>query len=150
LITALAAIANRGELMKPYLVDEIIGADGDKKEIQPTVVRRVISPETASKITTMLVSTVNNGYDKIKLKGYDVAGKTGTAQIPDPKTGGYLDPSQTIHTFVGWAPAYDPKFIILLKMDRPKGIDFASNSLAPSFANITRYLLNYYEIPPRE
>ncbi|PIZ70851.1 MAG: hypothetical protein COY11_02090 [Candidatus Portnoybacteria bacterium CG_4_10_14_0_2_um_filter_44_20] len=114
------------------------------------MVRQVISPDTASKVTSMLVSTVNNGYDKIKLKGYDVAGKTGTAQIPDPKTGGYLDSSETIHTFVGWAPASNPKFIILLKIDKPKGINFASNSLASSFANITRYLLNYYEIPPRE
>ncbi|MBI4836894.1 MAG: penicillin-binding protein 2 [Candidatus Portnoybacteria bacterium] len=150
LITALGAIANRGKLMKPYLVDKIIDADGNETETQPMMVRQVISPDTALKVTSMLVSTVNNGYDKIKLSGYDVAGKTGTAQIPDPKTGGYLDSSETIHTFVGWAPASNPKFIILLKMDKPKGIDFASNSLASSFANITRYLLNYYEIPPRE
>lgn len=150
LIAALGAIANRGKLMKPYIVDKIIDADGNETETQPTMVRQVISPDAASKVTSMLVSTVNNGYDKIKLKGYDVAGKTGTAQIPDPKTGGYLDSSETIHTFAGWAPASNPKFIILLKMDKPKGINFASNSLAPSFANITRYLLNYYEIPPEE
>jgi cell division protein FtsI/penicillin-binding protein 2 len=150
LIAALGAIANQGKLMKPYIVDKIIDADGNETETRPTVVRQVVSSDTAAKVTSMLVSTVNNGYDKIKLKGYDVAGKTGTAQIPDPKTGGYLDASQTIHTFVGWAPASNPKFIILLKMDKPKGINFASNSLAPSFANITKYLLNYYEIPPRE
>jgi len=150
LIVGLGAIANQGKLMRPYIVDKIIDADGNETETRPVMVRQVISPDTASKVTSMLVSTVNNGYDKIKLKGYDVAGKTGTAQIPDPKTGGYLDSSETIHTFVGWAPASNPKFIILLKIDKPKGINFASNSLASSFANITRYLLNYYEIPPRE
>lgn len=150
LIAALGAIANQGKLMRPYIVDKIVDAGGKETQTKPIVVRQVISPDTASKVTSMLVSTVNNGYDKIKLKGYDVAGKTGTAQIPDPKTGGYLDSSETIHTFIGWAPASNPKFIILLKIDKPKGINFASNSLAPSFANITRYLLNYYEIPPQE
>ena len=149
LISALGAIANDGKLMKPYLVEKIIHADGAESTIEPEVKRQVISPQAASQLTSMLVSTVKNGYDKVKLKGYYVAGKTGTAEIPNPKGGGY-GTGEFIHTFVGWAPAYNPKFIILLKMDKPRGINFASDSLSPVFGRLAKYLLNYYEIPPEE
>jgi cell division protein FtsI/penicillin-binding protein 2 len=148
LISGLGAIANQGKLMKPYLVDKIIGADGKETTTEPIVRSQVISPETASKLTSMLVSTVRNGYDKIKIPNYYIAGKTGTAEVPDPLKRGYG--GEFIHTFVGWAPAFDPKFIILLKLDKPQGTAFASNSLAPTFADLTKYLLNYYEIPPEE
>ena len=148
LITALSAIANEGKLMKPYIVEKIIHPDGTETSIEPEIIKQVISPQTASKLTSMLVSTVRTGYDKIKIKGYFIAGKTGTAQIPNPDRKGYGD--ESIHTFVGWAPAFNPKFIILLKIDKPKGIRFASDSLAPTFAKLTQYLLNYYEIPPEE
>lgn len=148
LIDALGAIANGGKLMRPYLVEKILHSDGTETAIAPQVRRQAISERTASEVTSMLVSTVRNGYDKIKLKGYLVAGKTGTAQIPSPDKRGYSD--EFIHTFVGWAPAFEPKFIILLKMDKPKGIRFASDSLAPAFANLTQFLLNYYGIPPEE
>jgi len=96
----------------------------------------------------MLVSTVRNGYDKIKVKDYFIAGKTGTAQIPSEGLRGYSN--ETIHTFVGYAPAYNPKFIILLKIDKPRGIEFASESLAPVFGELAQYLFNYYQIPPEE
>jgi cell division protein FtsI/penicillin-binding protein 2 len=135
-------------MMKPYLVEKMIYPDGSEKTINPEEKRQVISPEAAHKLTSMLVSTVRNGYDKIKINGYFVAGKTGTAQIPNEGSRGYSD--EFIHTFVGYAPAFDPKFIILLKMDKPRGIRFASDSLSPPFANLTKYLLNYYEIPPEE
>lgn len=147
LISALGVIANDGKLMKPYLVEKIIHADGTESTIGPEVKRQVISPQAASQLTSMLVSTVKNGYDKVKLKGYYVAGKTGTAEIPQ---GGSYDTGEFIHTFVGWAPAYNPKFIILLKMDKPRGINFASDSLSPVFGNLAKYLLSYYEIPPEE
>ena len=148
LVAALGAVANDGKMMKPYLVEKMIYPDGSEKTINPEEKRQVISPEAAHKLTSMLVSTVRNGYDKIKIKGYFVAGKTGTAQIPNEGSRGYSD--EFIHTFVGYAPAFDPKFIILLKMDKPRGIRFASDSLSPPFANLTKYLLNYYEIPPEE
>lgn len=145
--TAIAAIANEGKLMRPYLAEKVLYDNGEEKLAQPQEVRQVVSAQTANKLTAMLVSTVKNGYDKIKIKNYYIAGKTGTAQIPDPKKGGYLE-TETIHTFIGYAPAYDPKFLILLKLDRPKGIQFASESLAPAFGDLAQYLLNYYEIPP--
>ena len=105
-----------------------------------------ISEKTTNKLKSMLVSVVNNGFDKAKIKGYDIAGKTGTAQIPDGK-GGYLE-NEYIHDFLGFAPAYDPKFVILIKLDKPKGITFAADSLSATFRDITSYLLNYYNIPP--
>jgi cell division protein FtsI/penicillin-binding protein 2 len=145
--SAISAIANGGKLMKPYLVDKIVYADGQEKKTEPAVIRQVISGQTAAKLTAMLVSTVRNGYDKIKIKKYFVAGKTGTAQIPSPD-GGYSE--ETIHSFVGYAPAYDPKFLIFIKMDTPTGITFASDSLSPVFSDMAQYLLNYYEVPPEE
>lgn len=146
--TAIGAIANDGKMMRPYVLEKKINSDGRQEITKPEIIRQVISEKTADKLTSMLVSTVRNGYDKIKIKGYFIAGKTGTAQVPDKEKGGYGD--QTVHSFVGYAPAYDPKFIIFIKMDYPKGITFASDSLGPVFANMAKYLFTYYEIPPEE
>ncbi len=141
---AIGAIANGGKMMKPYVVEKIIYPDNTEKVIVPEVARQPITEQTAKKLTDMLVSTVERGYDKIKIKEYIIAGKTGTAEIPG--LGGYT--GETIHSFVGYAPAYNPAFLIFIKMDKPKGINFASDSLAPVFADIAKFLFNYYEIPP--
>lgn len=147
MITAVSAIANNGALMKPEIVDKKVSRDEQEVAIEPVVVRQVITPDTAKTLTKMLVSTVENGYDKAKIKGYFVAGKTGTAEIPDPATGKYLA-DETLHTFAGYAPAYHPLFTVLIKIDRPKGVRFASSSLAPVFSEMMSYLLTYYEVPP--
>jgi len=146
LVNAYSAIANGGKLMKPYVVEKIVKEGGREEITQPEIVAIPISDKTATKIKSMLVSVVDNGFDKARINGYDVAGKTGTAQIPDGK-GGYLD-DKYIHDFVGFAPAFDPKFVILIKIDKPKGITFAADSLSPTFREITQFLLNYYNIPP--
>ncbi len=145
--SAIAAIANDGQLMRPYVVEKIVQPDGQEQVIQPTAIRQVIAPQNAGKLTAMLVSAVRNGYDKVKLPGYFVAGKTGTAQIATE--GGY-SATETNHSFIGYAPAYDPKFLVFLRMEKPVGIQFASESLAPVFTEVARYLFNYYEIPPEE
>ena len=147
MITAFSAIANKGMLMKPGIADKKVFQNGNEATVDPVAVRQVITRDTASALTKMLVSTVENGYDKAKIKGYFVAGKTGTAEIPDQATGKYLS-DETLHTFVGYAPAYHPSFSVLIKIDRPQGVRFASSSLAPVFADIMSYLLTYYEIPP--
>ena len=149
LITALAAIANQGKLMRPFVVAKTIRPDGQEIRREPQVVKEVISPQTAEELTKMLVSVVENGYGRpARVSGYNVAGKTGTAQVPDLEKGGYFE-EKTIHTFVGFAPAFEPKFIILIKLDNPQGIRFAANSVSPVFKKIAEYLFNYFEIPPQ-
>jgi len=128
LTAAIAAIANDGKLMRPFIVEKTISLDGQETVTQPELVNRVISPETSETITRMLVSVVENGYGKpAQLSGYDIAGKTGTAQMADMEKGGYSE--ETIHSFVGYAPAFDPEFVILIKIDKPQGIRFASDSV---------------------
>ena len=144
---AIAAIANDGKLMRPYVVAKIVAPDGREEITRPKVIRQVVAPQNAGKLTAMLVSTVRNGYDKVKLPGYFVAGKTGTAQIAEGR--GY-SATDTNHSFEGYAPAYNPEFLIFLKLEKPRGIAFASESLAPVFTEIAQYLFNYYEITPEE
>jgi len=146
LINAYSAIANGGKVMKPYVVDRIIKEGGAQEITKPEVISIPISEKTSAKLRSMLVSVVDNGFDKARIKGYDIAGKTGTAQIPDGK-GGYVE-NEYIHNFLGFAPAFDPKFVVLIKMDRPKGITFAADSLSPTFREIAQFLINYYKIPP--
>jgi len=138
LINVYSTIANGGKLMRPYIVDRIIKEGGKQVVSQPEVVSIPISEKTAIKLQSMLVSVVDNGFDKARIPGYDVAGKTGTAQIPDG-SGGYSE-EEFIHNFVGFAPAYDAKFTILIKMDRPEGITFAADSLSPIFKEIAAFL----------
>lgn len=145
---AIGVVANEGKLMRPYLVEKMVSEAGEEVFQPPQALGQIISPQTADKLTAMLVSTVRNGYDKIKINNYFIAGKTGTAQIPNPDKRGYSD--QTSHSFVGYAPAYNPRFLIFLKIEKPQGIRFASESLSPAFAELMQYLLNYYEIPPDE
>lgn len=148
LLNAYSAIANGGKLMQPYVAKEIVHGDGSVTSAKPKILGTPITEKTASTLTSMLVDVVDNGFDKGQVPGYDVAGKTGTAQIPDKVHGGYLTEDQFIHDFVGFAPAYAPRFTILIKMERPKGIKFASRSLSPVFADIASFLLRYFKIPP--
>src|SRR3989344_1123456 len=146
LINAYSAIANGGKLMRPYVVEKIVKEGGEETVTKPEIISIPFSKKTSDKLKTMLVGVVDNGFDKAKIKGYDIAGKTGTAQIPDGK-GGY-DEKEFIHNFLGFAPAYDPQFVVLIKMDRPHGIAFAADSLSPTFREVVQFLINYYKIPP--
>jgi len=146
LINAYAAIANGGKLMRPYIVDKVIKEGGEVVTTQPSIVGIPISDKTSTKLKTMLINVVNNGFDKARIKGYDVAGKTGTAQISDGK-GSYIE-NVFIHDFMGFAPGYSPKFVILIKMDKPKGVTYASDSLSPTYREIASFLINYFNIPP--
>ena len=148
LINVYSAIANNGKLMRPYAVEKIIKPNGETVAVRPEVVGEPISPETAKTLTSMLVSVIENGsIRKAAVKGYKIAGKTGTAQEPNPQ-GGYSE--FLIHNLIGFGPAEDPRFTILLKLDKPKGVETAAVSLADAFGDIARFLLNYYQIPPME
>ncbi|MDP3778672.1 MAG: penicillin-binding protein 2 [bacterium] len=146
---AIGAIANHGVLMQPYITDRIVDDSGNAISKNPVEVRRVISKETAETMTKMMIGVVRNGYEnRAGIKGYFIAGKTGTAQIPKSGAVGYSD--KVIHTFVGFAPAFDPKFLVLLELYDPRGNKFAANTLTPAFHDLAQFMLNYYEIPPDE
>ena len=147
LITAYAAIANGGMLMKPYLVDEIIFSDGTTHKTQPQTLRRVISERTALLLSGMLVNVVDGGHAKhAAVSGYYIGGKTGTAQVADKEQGGYYE-YETIHTFIGYGPVDEPKFVMLIKLDDPKSVRFAASSAAPLFGELADFILKYYEVP---
>lgn len=144
---ALAALGNGGYLMKPYVLDKMIKSDGEIIENQPQEIRQVISSETSKKITAMMISVVENGHGKkAKVAGYQIAGKTGTAQIPNQE-GGYSEEDH-IGSFGGFFPADNPKFAMLVKLDKPKNVEWAESSAAPTFGKIAQWLLNYYQIKP--
>lgn len=148
LIAAYGAIGNGGILKKPYIVQEIRYADGRVERTQPMEVRRVISERTAALLSGMLVFVVQGQHGKrAGVPGYTVAGKTGTAQIARRDGPGYEEGAY-IGTFVGFAPVPDPRFVMLAKIDRPKGVRFAESTAAPLFGDIARFLLQYYKIAP--
>jgi cell division protein FtsI/penicillin-binding protein 2 len=148
--SAYCAIANGGNLIKPYIVKET--DNGIKKqETESKVIKRVLSAETSNTMKKMLVSVIENGYGhQAKIPGYYIAGKTGTAQIPWTSLGesksGYSP--QTWQTFLGFAPAYDPKFVALVKLDNPEAIKTSEYSATPMFHDLAKYILDYWQIPP--
>lgn len=149
LARAYATLANGGKLMRPYLVDKIVRQDGSEVKLEPKEVGQAIKPETAHLVAQMLISVVENGHGKkAKVPGFKVAGKTGTAQIPNP-AGGYLENAH-IGSFGGYFPADDPKYAMLVKFDRPKNVEFAESSAAPTFGKLANQILRYYQIPPNQ
>jgi len=146
LINSYAAIANGGKLMKPFLVAEMINSDGTKNVTQPRELKRVISEKAALLLSGMLVNVVDKGHAKhAAVKGYYVAGKTGTAQVADKVNKGYGQ--KTIHTFVGFSPVEEPAFVMLVRLDDPKDVKYSSSSAAPLFGDIAEFILNYWKIP---
>jgi len=142
-----SVIANGGKLVKPYIVEKIIKGDKETKTISQILDSRVISSETASQVTTMLTSVVENGFGNgAKIPGYYLAGKTGTAQVPFENKKGYY-PDKTIQTFIGFGPALNPQFLILVKLDNPK-VSSSSLSAVPVFRKLAQYIINYWQIPP--
>jgi len=149
LIRALASLSNGGNLVVPHLVKKIKYSDGSSKEIVYPTSKTKISPETSEEITRMLVEVMDSSLKGglAKLPHYSVAVKTGTAQVANPNGGGYYEDRHT-HSFFGYFPAYDPKFIVFLYAINPKGVRYASQTWADPFLNITKFLLNYYQVPP--
>ncbi|HLD01887.1 MAG TPA: penicillin-binding protein 2 [Patescibacteria group bacterium] len=148
LLSAFSSIANDGIRMEPHIVAAVVTPDGEKITIPAKEINRPISAPTAKVMTEILVNAVDKGEAKwAKPKGYRIAGKTGTAQIP---VEGHYDPSQTIASFMGFAPADDPKFVMLVVVDRPTSSIYGSETAAPLFFTIAKNLLTYYGIGPTE
>ncbi len=144
MVTAFSAIANGGMLVKPYIVEELRHADGKIEQTKTQHLRRVITTRTAQLVRGMLVNVVDSGHaGRAGVKGYYVAGKTGTAQIAGK--GGYTE--ETNHSFVGFAPVDDPKFVMIVKYEKPQR-RFSASTAANVFGDIANFTLKYYQVPP--
>lgn len=149
MVNAYGAIANGGTLMKPYLIQEVVHSDGTRVVTKPQSVRQVISSRTSRLVSGMLVDVVENGHGKrAGVDGYYVAGKTGTAQIASANGTGYLPDDATIGSFAGYAPVDHPRFAMIVKVDRPKTVQYAESSAAPVFGEMAKFLLTYFRVPP--
>ena len=149
MVRALSALANGGLLPEPHIVAGVRNKTGVVRNIALPIQKQVLKPETAETMSAMLTTV----YDKALLGGtlkqehYSIAAKTGTAQIAIPGGGGYYG-DRFLHSFFGYFPSHDPKFIIFLFAVEPQKEIYASHTLAKPFLDITKFLINYYNIPP--
>jgi len=144
MVSAVATLANGGVMMKPYVVSEVRDQTGRVlKEVVPQVKRRVVSPETARAMTTMLEGVVTNGTGtKAAIPGFRVAGKTGTAQKVDSRTGAYSS-TQFVGSFVGYVPAESPRLAMIVVLDEPQGESWGGVVAAPVFRRVGEQVLTY-------
>jgi cell division protein FtsI/penicillin-binding protein 2 len=137
-------VANQGLMVQPHLVRQVIGPNGAYSP-QTTVIGRPISEETAADMTTMLSASLTGETAYASVPGYQIAGKTGTAQIPTEF--GY-DSHWTIASFIGWGPIDDPSFVVLVRLDKPEASPWGSVVAAPVFQEVARRLVVFLEIAP--
>jgi cell division protein FtsI/penicillin-binding protein 2 len=148
-IRALSALSNGGYLVTPHLVKTINYTVGVNRDVTFDKGRQVITPETSATISRMLTVVVDKAmlHGKIKQDRYSVAAKTGTAQMARPDGKGYYD-DRYLHSFFGYFPAQNPRYIVFMYIVYPKGVQFASETLAMPFSKVSQFLINYYQIPP--
>jgi len=151
MVSAVGAVANAGRLMQPQIVRAALDVQGrEVRSFEPRALRQVISPETARTLTEIMTAVVRDGTGHAAaIRGYDVAGKTGTAQKMDPATRRYSH-APGVLSFIGFVPADDPKLVILVLLDEPKNEKWGSEAAAPIFAAIGREALRYLNVPPRD
>lgn len=150
LVSAVSAVANGGNLMKPYVVEQIMDDNGQVvQQFGPQTLRRVISEDTSKKMTKMLESVTAEGGTGVNaaLEYYRVAGKTGTSQKPDPVTRGYSK-NKRIASFIGYVPSDKPKLTILVVIDEPTTSPYGGVVAAPAFREIAQSTLGYLKIAP--
>ena len=149
MVRALSALANGGYLVTPHVVQKIEYRGGFSKELDYPKGRRVIKQSSSEEISRMLTEVVDSALlgPKEKMKNYSIAAKTGTAQLEMEDGKGYYA-DKYLHSFFGYFPAYDPEFLVFLFTRNPQGEIYASHTLKTPFMNLTKFLINYYEIPP--
>jgi len=148
MITAWGSLVNGGKLMKPYVVDSLVRPNGDRVVTQPTEVRTTVSQKTADEVRQMLLSVVDNGQSKkAQIQGYAIGGKTGTAQIADPKNGGYLKDTYN-HSFIGFFPYDDPQYLVMVKLDHPTTSIYADATALPAFRAMAQGIISYEALQP--
>ncbi len=144
-LNGIAVIANKGNMVKPRIVKQIKNGDWTS-DIKPSIGPRVISEKAAEKMKEMMVKVAANGEAKWAApKGFKIAGKTGTAQIPIQ---GHYDPTKTIASFVGFAPADNPRFVMLVTLHEPQSSIYGAETAAPLWFNIAKDLFPYFGIHP--
>jgi cell division protein FtsI (penicillin-binding protein 3) len=151
MVSAFAAVANGGRLMQPQIIRAVLDGQGrEVRSFEPIAVRQVIGPDTARTLTEMMVNVVRNGTGhNAAIPGYDVAGKTGTAQKMDPATKRYSR-APGVLSFVGFVPADDPRLAMIVLLDEPKNEKWGSEAAAPIFSAIGRETLRYLNVAPRD
>ncbi len=149
MIKALSALANQGTLPNPHVVTGIKYESGITRDVPLIPGTQALKPATVDTVTNMLITVFDKGllHGDLKQEHYTIAAKTGTAQIPMPG-GGYYPAGTYLHSFFGYFPAHDPKFIVFLFAYKPHGQQYASATLAHPFMDIAKFLINYYDIPP--
>jgi cell division protein FtsI/penicillin-binding protein 2 len=147
MVSALSAIANGGNLMAPHITRALIKNGEVMEQFKPKKIRRVISEKTSRQLVEVLKSVVKTGTGKkAAIEGFDVAGKTGTAQKYNMETKSYSK-TEFISSFIGFAPADSPRLVILVMIDNPKGLHWGSVVAAPVFRQIAKKTLRYLDVP---
>lgn len=148
-VRALSALGNGGTLPNPHIVKRIDYTTGLSKTLSYPDGPRIFKPETSEEITRMLVTVADDALlgGTVKMPRYTFAAKTGTAQMAKEDGKGYYS-DRYLHSFFGYFPAYKPKFIVFLFTVYPKNATYASHTLTSPFISLTKFLINYYNIPP--
>ncbi|MDD5146518.1 MAG: penicillin-binding protein 2 [Candidatus Pacebacteria bacterium] len=148
MVQSFSIIANKGKLMKPYIVAKIVKPDGQEIITQPKVVREVISEKTADQLSWMLEKVVSEGSGrKAKIQGYQISGKTGTAQVI---VNGRYSEDNTTQSFLGFFPSDNPRAVVLVKLDNPKNSLEAGSSATPIGREMIKNMIDLWQIPPTE
>ncbi|HEY4514025.1 MAG TPA: penicillin-binding protein 2 [Candidatus Paceibacterota bacterium] len=149
MIRALSVLANRGALPHPHVVNSVRYDSGIARDISFPTQKQILKPETVETVATMLTTVFDKALmdGELKQEHYSIAAKTGTAQIAIPGGGGYYE-DRYLHSFFGFFPSHDPKFIVFLYAIEPRGELYASRTLARPFLDIAKFLINYYNVPP--
>jgi cell division protein FtsI/penicillin-binding protein 2 len=146
IVRAYASLANGGHLVTPHLAKEIRQENGSTKTLQYPVGAPILTPETVTTIGKMMVTVVDKGYGK-GLPHYSVAAKTGTAQMAKDDGSGYYN-DRNFHSLIGFFPATNPRFVLYLFNNFPKGASFSSQTLADPFFEMVQFMTSYYELTP--
>jgi len=150
LVSAVGVIANKGNLVKPHLIAGEVQNDQVVNPYKTQLVRNVMSAEAAAQTAQIMTQVVEHGSGYLtRMKGYSIAGKTGTAQVPRADGKGYEE-NKNIGSFIGFAPADDPKFVMFVRVDYPKVEGFAEKTAVPAFATVAKELFRYYQVPPTQ